>query len=402
IYKEEGSTNNWVRQAEIALSAGSWIDLASDPSVRKNRYRMTYGTTFGAESNMSTAHSSTHLQMNVGLHGAVNLMWTKYEGGTVDQYRILRGATPDNMSVIATVPGTEYTYTDADAPEDAYYALEYDNLYFEKWVWITASGAPAHMPAAYLAATRSGHSNIMASADKSEVTFAEKINICAMERNIELTAEQTSLHLYAEILPAMATYKRASWKIVSGADLATIDDNGLLVANTDGLNGTLRVRATAIDGSGIYAEKDIVVSGMFKEVLTESITLNSISGGTTLTRNNTQVIVEATVTPTDITNPSLTWELLSGADKVSISPNENTCTVTLLETAADGEVLLSATAQDGSGVYATISLVVSLNGETAIDNIPTDTTAPRKILINDQIFILRGEKVYTLQGQEVK
>ncbi|MBQ7439155.1 MAG: hypothetical protein IJV28_04225 [Paludibacteraceae bacterium] len=200
----------------------------------------------------------------------------------------------------------------------------------------------------------------------------------------------------------MATYKRASWKIVSGADLATIDDNGLLVVNTDGKNGTLRVRATTIDGSGIYAEKDIVVSGMFKEVLTESITLNSISGGTILTRSNTQIIVQATVTPTDITNPALTWELLSGADKVSISPNENTCTVTLLETAADGEVLLSATAQDGSGVYATISLVVSLNGETAIDHIPTDTTAPRKILINDQIFILRGEKVYTLQGQEVK
>ena len=262
IYKEEGSTNNWVRQAEIALSAGSWIDLASDPAIRKNRYRMTYGTTFGVESNMSTAHSSTHLQMNVGLHGAVNLMWTKYEGGTVDQYRILRGATPDNMSVIATVPGTEYTYTDADAPEGVYYALEYDNLYFEKWVWITSSGAPAHMPAMATAATRNGHSNIMASARSNEVTFAQTINICAMEKTIALNESQTSLHLYAEILPAMATYKRASWKIVSGADLATIDDNGLLVVNTEGKNGTLRVRATAIDGSGVYAERDITVGGI--------------------------------------------------------------------------------------------------------------------------------------------
>lgn len=402
VYKEEGSTNNWVRQAEIALSAGQWIDMASDPAVRKNRYKITYGTNFGAESNKSTAHSSTHLQMNVGLHGANNLIWTKYEGGTIDSYRILRGTTPDNMTVIATVPGTEYTYTDLNAPEGVYYALEYDNLYFEKWVWITSSGAPAHMPAMATAATRNGHSNIMASAQSNEVTFAQTINICAMEKTIALNESQTSLHLYAEILPAMATYKRASWKIVSGADLAIIDDNGLLVANTDGKNGTLRVRATAIDGSGIYAEKDIVVSGMFKEILTESITLNSISGGTTLTRNNTQVIVEATVTPTDITNPALAWELLSGADKVSISPNENTCTVTLLETAADGEVLLSATAQDGSGVYATISLNVSLDGATAIDDIFTCTVTPRKILINDQIYILRGEKVYTITGQEVK
>ena len=402
VYKEEGSTNNWVRQAEIALSAGQWIDLASDPAVRKNRYKITYGTNFGAESNKSTAHSSTHLQMNVGLQGANNLIWTKYEGGTIDSYRILRGTTPDNMTVIATVPGTEYTYTDLNAPEGVYYALEYDNLYFEKWVWITSSGAPAHMPAMATAATRNGHSNIMASAQSNEVTFAQTINICAMEKTIALNESQASLHLYAEILPAMATYKRASWKIVSGADLATIDDNGLLIANTDGKNGTLRVRATAIDGSGIYAEKDIVVSGMFKEVLTESITLNSISGGTTLTRNNTQVIVEATVTPTDITNPSLTWELLSGTEKVTISPNENTCTVVLLETASDGEVLLSATAQDGSGVYATISLNVSLDGATAIDDIFTCTVTPRKILINDQIYILRGEKVYNAQGALVK
>lgn len=402
VYKEEGSTNNWVRQAEIALSAGQWIDLASDPAVRKNRYKITYGTNFGAESNKSTVHSSTHLKMNVGLQGANNLIWTKYEGGTIDSYRILRGTTPDNMTVIATVPGTEYTYTDLNAPEGVYYALEYDNLYFEKWVWITSSGAPAHMPAMVTAATRNGHSNVMASAQSNEVTFAQTINICAMEKTIALNESQTSLHLYAEILPAMATYKRASWRIVSGADLATIDDNGLLVANTDGKNGTLRVRATAIDGSGIYAEKDIVVSGMFKEVLTESITLNSISGGTTLTRNNTQVIVEATVTPTDITNPSLTWELLSGTDKVTISPNENTCTVVLLETASDGEVLLSATAQDGSGVYATISLNVSLDGATAIDDIFTCTVTPRKILINDQIYILCGEKVYTITGQEVK
>lgn len=402
VYKEEGSTNNWVRQAEIALSAGQWIDMASDPAVRKNRYKITYGTNFGAESNKSTAHSSTHLQMNVGLQGANNLIWTKYEGGTIDSYRILRGTTPDNMTVIATVPGTEYTYTDLNASEGVYYALEYDNLYFEKWVWITSSGAPAHMPAMATAATRNGHSNIMASAQSNEVTFAQIINICAMEKTIALHESQTSLHLYAEILPAMATYKRASWKIVSGADLATIDDNGLLVANTDGKNGTLRVRATAIDGSGIYAEKDIVVSGMFKEVLTESITLNSISGGTTLTRNNTQVIVEATVTPTDITNPSLTWELLSGTDKVTISPNENTCTVILLETVTDGEVLLSATAQDGSGVYATISLNVSLDGATAIDDIFTCTVTPRKILINGQIFILRGKKVYSVTGQEVK
>ena len=473
IYKEEGSTNNWVRQAEIALSAGSWIDLASDPAVRKNRYRMTYGTTFGAESNMSTAHSSTHLQMNVGLQGANNLIWTKYEGGTIDSYRILRGTTPDNMTVIATVPGTEYTYTDLNAPEGVYYALEYDNLYFEKWVWITSSGAPAHMPAATTAATRNGHSNIMASSASSEVTFAEKINICAMERNIELTAEQTSLHLYAEILPAMATYKRASWSIVSGQELATIDDSGLLTAKEDVEDGTVRVRATAIDGSGIYAEKDIPITGMKQTVLISQITLNSISGGTTFTNTNAEIVVEATITPAEATNKELSWTLVSGADKVSIVANGAQCTLTLKTEAENGEVVLSATAQDGSGVYGTLTLTVNKEVEIVfytiqfknyndtllqsiqvqegmmpvyagatptrdedeenvytfigwtpnvvvatadavytavyeatpksqdVDDLET-TASPRKLLRDNQVLILRGNKTYTLTGQEVK
>ena len=397
VYKEEGSTNNWVRQAEIALSAGQWIDMASEPAVRKNRYKITYGTNFGAESNKSTAHSSTHLQMNVGLHGANNLIWTKYEGGTIDSYRILRGTTLDNMTVIATVPGTEYTYTDLNAPEGVYYALEYDNLYFEKWVWITSSGAPAHMPARTTATTRNGHSNVMASSASSEVTFAEKINICAMERNIELTAEQPSLHLYAEILPAMATYKRASWKIVSGSDFATIDDNGLLVANTSGLNGTVRVRATAIDGSGIYAERDIVVSGM--TILVESVVLSSIPEGATLSPTNNTIVVEATILPTNASNQELTWEILDGSDKATLAPNGSQCTVTLNDNVLDGTILVSATAQDGSGVYGLLSLVV--NNATLIDEQRIDDS-PQKALIDGVLYILRGDKTYTLTGQEVR
>lgn len=366
VYKEEGSTNNWVRQCEMPVSAGAWIDLASNPAVRKNRYCMTYGTNFGAESNKSAVHSSTHLQMNVGLQGSVNLIWTKYEGGTVDQYRILRGSTPENMSVIATVPGTENTYTDLNAPENAYYALEYDNLYFEKWIWMSLYGAPARIPAATMAVTRNGQSNIMASANKHEVTFAASINIRAMEQNVELNANQITLHLYAEIMPATATIRQASWRIVSGNNLATIDDNGLLVANTEGLNGTVCVRATALDGSGIYAERYITVSGMTQDIPVQSITLNSISGDTVFNQSNTQITVEAVVLPGDATNTDLVWSIVTGADKVTITPNGTQCTVTMKADAENGDVLLTATAQDGSDVFGSLHLSVNKTAEPTL------------------------------------
>ena len=37
-----------------------------------------------------------------------------------------------------------------------------------------------------------------------------------------------------------------------------------------------------------------------------------------------------------------------------------------------------------------------------VDEVSTNDIAPQKVIIDGQIYILRGEKVYTLQGQEVK
>jgi hypothetical protein len=37
-----------------------------------------------------------------------------------------------------------------------------------------------------------------------------------------------------------------------------------------------------------------------------------------------------------------------------------------------------------------------------IDGIDADGSAPKKILLDGTIYILRGDKTYTLQGQEVK
>lgn len=571
VYKEEGSINNWIKQGEIAVSAGSWIDMGSDPRVRKARYCISYHADFGAESEKSAVHSSTHLQMNKGLHDAVNLVWTKYEGGTIESYRILRGSTPNNMQIIATVPGTENTYTDLNAPEEAYYALEYDNLWFEKWVWIESEqNIIARRKAAADAPVRYGQSNIMSASESNTVNFAEQIYIRALEDNLELNSQQTELHLYAEIFPATATYRQAAWKIVSGEELATLSDNGLLTAKYGTEGGIVRVRATALDGSGVYAEKDIPVSkiiyledlsiqissieggttltdnnwmitlqaailpdnvissnivwdivkgndlvmiepdgnqcvvylnnfGLYGDVVisatafdypdvagfitlhvvneeefipVESILLQSIDGGTVLSENNLSVLIEAVVSPVDATIQDLLWTAVSGADKVTLTPDGNQCIVTLNNNAGSGEVLLRAEALDESGVYGELTLIVetSTTGYTirfvdwngallqesqvqegempvyegvepvreeddqyiwtfigwtpeivvatfdadytaqydatlkseGVENVLVDGIVPQRVLIDGVVYIKRGDKLYTLQGQEVK
>ena len=38
----------------------------------------------------------------------------------------------------------------------------------------------------------------------------------------------------------------------------------------------------------------------------------------------------------------------------------------------------------------------------ALDDVESDTNAPRKVLIDNVIYILRGDHIFTIQGQEVR
>lgn len=62
----------------------------------------------------------------------------------------------------------------------------------------------------------------------------------------------------AEVLPANASNKDITWS-VSNTNLAEIDSNGLLTPKD---NGTVTVKATAIDGSGKFGELAVNISGV--------------------------------------------------------------------------------------------------------------------------------------------
>ena len=68
-----------------------------------------------------------------------------------------------------------------------------------------------------------------------------------------IDVDDGTLQMLAEVLPIDATVKDVKWTI-SDQDLASIDDDGLLTAID---NGTVRVTATAIDGSGEQDYMDI-------------------------------------------------------------------------------------------------------------------------------------------------
>lgn len=71
-----------------------------------------------------------------------------------------------------------------------------------------------------------------------------------------ITSKDGTLQLSVSVLPADATNKAITWSIANGTGQATITDEGLVTAVT---NGTVTAKATANDGSGVNGTLEILI-----------------------------------------------------------------------------------------------------------------------------------------------
>ncbi|WP_455587515.1 FG-GAP-like repeat-containing protein [Bacteroides sp.] len=254
IYKEGNKYNDFHLLATVPTSQTSYIDMTSNPQIGASRYRLTLQTNYGAETTAGTPHQGVHVMINKGIGNGWNIIWSQYEGATIETYRILRGATPESLSVVAEVSGNATSYSDVNAPAGTlYYALDFDAKYEDTWKPMQAM----RQTRANQAVVRS---NIVSTSGASNVIFAEDIMVRSIEEAV-LSPEQTAIHMVADIYPLTATYRAINWTVVSGNDIASIDQNGVLTAKGD-KNGTVVVRATAIDGSGIYTDTSVTTDGL--------------------------------------------------------------------------------------------------------------------------------------------
>ncbi|RLD87279.1 MAG: hypothetical protein DRJ09_10575, partial [Bacteroidetes bacterium] len=76
-----------------------------------------------------------------------------------------------------------------------------------------------------------------------------------------ITVNEGTLQMATDILPEDASIKAVLWSVTSGTAYATINGNGLLTAAGSYLgNGTVWVKATAADGSGVVDSTEITIS----------------------------------------------------------------------------------------------------------------------------------------------
>ncbi|GGF22003.1 pectate lyase [Flavobacterium limi] len=165
------------------------------------------------------------------------------------------------------------------------------------------------------------------------------------------TLNGTPKQLTVVIQPNDAVNKEVTWS-VSDPAIAAITETGLL---TGIKNGTVKVTATAKDGSGVTAEKTYTVSGITEPtIFVESV---SIPAATITNGQPLQLTVQ--VAPANATNKTLTWSTSSQA-MATISQEG------LLTPKLNGTVVVTATTTDGSGKSTQIEITVS--GVTAVYN----------------------------------
>jgi hypothetical protein len=88
--------------------------------------------------------------------------------------------------------------------------------------------------------------------------FATDITVTGAASSKSITVNKGTLQMSAAILPVDADFQRVKWSVTNETGQATISETGLLTART---NGTVTVKADAIDGSWVQGTSEITISG---------------------------------------------------------------------------------------------------------------------------------------------
>ncbi|HLO57447.1 MAG TPA: Ig-like domain-containing protein [Bacteroidales bacterium] len=182
----------------------------------------------------------------------------------------------------------------------------------------------------------------------NQVVSVSSISVTGAGGASIITSDNGTLQLTATVLPENATNKTITWSVQNGTGQATINASGLVSAVN---NGTVTARATANDGSGIYGTLTITISNQVIPV--SGITVTGAEGATTISTDNGSLQLSANVTPANATNATVTWSIQNGTGQAAIS------TSGLVTAVSNGTVTARATANDGSGMYGTLTLTIS-------------------------------------------
>lgn len=156
----------------------------------------------------------------------------------------------------------------------------------------------------------------------------------------------SSFKLTATISPSNATNKKVTWKS-SNTKYATVNSSGTVSIKSTGAGKTVKITATAKDGSGVT--KTVTL-----KIPTIKVTKLKIKASKSTVVAGKSVKLTASITPSNATNKKVTWK--SSNTKYA---TVNSSGVVVTKKAGKGKVVkITATAKDNSKIKATISIKI--------------------------------------------
>lgn len=249
--------------------------------------------------------------------------------------------------------------------------------------WSTSSSKRATVDAnGVVTAKRTGSVTITATAqDGSKKKTSIKISIIRAVKSIEVTGDTAlaggkSGRLYANVLPSNATNKKVTWES-SDPSVVTVDSRGRIKAKQSDTVKQATIYAKAKDGSGVVGSTVVTVTPRATSVSVmkdgQAITALTID-----VSGQKQVQLSAAVYPA-AAHQEVTW---STSNKRRATVDQNGVVTGI----ADGQVTITATAKDGTGVRARITVNVGTSVKQIIINGPTDVSASSEIELEAQVL----------------
>ena len=362
ISRETNQLNQFEILDTIAVNAGIYTDLQSNTQVQSQRYRIRLLANNNLQvSEYSEIHKPMHVMIYNGANKGYHLVWNAYEGMEVESYRILRGTSANDVKQIAQVAGSQQSYTDITTQSGTYYyAVAFTP------VSVNAQSAKAARSSANINVL----SNVISTVEAKDMVEGSSIQIRVLEGITSMNYPTNELHLMATILPINATCTNVTWSIVQGENIAQISQNGLLTAK-DG-EGTVIVRATATDGSGVFGEISINCRCM-----TYATSIDLICPTTTM-KVGEQIKLTTQFTPSYAYN-RISWS----SNNPYVAKVDDKGVVTAV---GAGSVTITATTNDGQYLFAKAYLTV------------TAATAIREIDSSDNTTVI----YYDLEGRKIQ
>jgi hypothetical protein len=224
--------------------------------------------------------------------------------------------------------------------------------------------------------------------------------------------------VWAEVYPDLAANMDVVWTVEDNGTGAIIDSVGyedglnfcLLRANaSDNGNGNVIVKATAADASGVFDTIPIFIINQ-ETLYVESIVITFDGEFAEIIENGGTLQLYASALPELATDKSVTWSI--DGDDLGATIDENGLLTASGTNDGNGLVTVVATANDGSGVTASLSVTIANQSnvsvpqtelQDAVNVYPNPVNGNQTLIleISDNVAFIEAIRIFDITGRNV-